>query len=107
VRPLNDPEFEYYRDGCLAERERADQAEDELEQLREAMGAPDDADLISLAQVLRSRHDACTAGLGELQHELLRAKAMLYLAWANAAEAGGQSFESWTEALVRQMEETI
>ena len=104
---MEDPELEYYKDGCLAERERADDAENELERVREAMGALDDADLVSLAAVLRRRDELCQAAHGELQHRLLRAEAMLYLAWATTVEASGVTFASWLESLKRQMEETI
>ena len=48
---VEDPELEYYKDGCLAERERADEAESELERVREAMGALDDADLTPVAPI--------------------------------------------------------
>ena len=105
--PVQDPELEHYKDGCLAERERADQAEDELERVREAMGAHDDADLVAAAAILRRRDELCAEAHGELQHRLLRAEAMLYLAWAKGAEASGESYESWLENLERQMEETI
>ncbi len=104
---MEDPELEHYRDGCLAERERADQAEDELERIRDAIGALDDADLVALAAILRRRDELCTDAHGELQHRLLRAEAMLHLAWMNGVEANGVSYESWIETLERQMEETI
>ena len=61
---LEDPELEYYKDGCLAERERADDAENELERLREAMGAADDADLVALAAILRRRDELCAQAHG-------------------------------------------
>jgi hypothetical protein len=104
---VEDPELEYYKDGCLAERERADEAESELERVREAMGALDDADLVSLAALLRRRDELCVQAHGELQHRLLRAEAMLYLAWQNTAAATGEPFASWLENLEGQMEETI
>jgi hypothetical protein len=104
---VEDPELEHYKDGCLAERERADEAENELERIREAMGALDDADLVSLAAILRRRDELCAAAHGELQHRLLRTEAMLYLAWMKSAEATGEAYESWLETLERQIEETI
>ena len=104
---MDDSELEHYKDGCLAERERADQAEDELERIREAMGAPEDSDLVSLAAVVRRRDELCAEAHGELQHQLLRAEAMLYLAWMNSVEATGESYESWLETLKGQLEETI
>ncbi|MGD0999004.1 MAG: hypothetical protein ABR941_11915 [Thermoleophilia bacterium] len=104
---MEDPELEYYRDGCLAERQRADEAENELEQIREAMGALDDADLVSLAAILRRHKELCAAGHAELQHRLLRTEAMLYLAWTNTVEATGRPYESWLETLEKQMAETI
>ncbi len=104
---LEDPELEYYKDGCYAERERADEAENALERIREAMGAPDDADLISLAAVLRRRDDLCGQAHGDLEHRLLRAEAMLYLAWQRTVEVTGQPFESWLESLARRIDETI
>ncbi len=104
---VEDPELEHYKDGCLAERERADQAEDELERVREAMGALEEADLVAAAAILRRRDELCTEAHGELQHRLLRAEAMLYLAWMRGVAATGESYESWLETLERQMEETI
>ena len=104
---MTDPELEFYKDGCLAERERADQAEDELERIREAMGADDDSNLVSLAATLRRRDERCAEAHGELQHDLLRAEAMLRLAWMSSVEPTGQTYESWLAALMRQLEETI
>ncbi len=104
---MEDPELEYYKDGCYAERERADEAENALERIREAMGASDDADLVSLAEVLRHRDDLCGQASGDLQHRLLRAEAMLYLAWQRSVEVTGQPFESWLASLERRIDETI
>ena len=100
-------ELEYYKDGCLAERERADQAEDELERIRQAMGALDDSDLVWLAEIRRRRDEQCAEAHGELQPRLLRAEAMLYLAWTNCVEPTGESYESWLATLQRRLEETV
>ena len=104
---MEDPELEHYKDGCLAERERADQAEDELERIRDAMGAPDDADLADLAAALRRRDELWGEAHGELRQLLLRAEAMLYLAWTNHTEAGGETYESWLASLETRLEQHI
>ena len=104
---MTDPELEYYRDGCLAERERADEAEDKLERVREALGASVDADIVSVAAALRRRTELCAEAHGELEHRLLRAEAMLYQAWSNRAGPAGEDYESWLAVLKNQLEETI
>ena len=104
---MDDPELEHYKDGCLAERERADQAEDELERIRDAMGAPDDADLADLAAVLRRRDELRGETDGELRQRLLRAEAMLYLAWTNHGEADVETYEAWLASLEDRLEQHI
>jgi len=108
---VEDSELEHYKDGCLAERERADQAEDELERIRDAVGAPDHADLADVVAALRRRDELWGQAHGELRQRLLRAEALFYLAWEDGCGASGQPYEEWLASLEgrleRHIEETI